>query len=497
MRTVRLPYGFYPRSYQIEPWNAILDDNFQRGVLVVPRRNGKDILCWNAMIAKAMQVVGLYYYVAPYYNQVRQIIWEGFDDTGRRFIDYIPNEIIANKTKLDMRIDLINGSQIKLQGSDEINRIVGTNPRGIVFTEYSLHKPLAWEYLRPILANNGGWAVFNGTPRGMNHLYDVHMMAERNADWYSQYLTRDHTGIPTLQAIQADRLAGMPEELIQQEYYCSWLSGNVGAYYATQIQALRDCGRITSVPWEPKLPVHTCWDIGVNDPSAIWFFQLYGHDIHWIDYYSSRGVGLPHYIKILKEKPYVYGTHIAPWDMEVTEWGSGLTRKETAYEDYGIEFLPMPKLAFDDGIEAARAILPRSRFDENKCHDGLMGLTHYRATTKGQNKTLSIGKSPDPEHDWASHPSDAFRYGAIGILGDYISNEKRVMIPRTIRSIGSIDQTMSQQLQNILNLLAIKGQVNMPGMFTNDDDAFIRGVLRNTPIPQTIRAYNGLQSGTA
>lgn len=195
--------------------------DFRRGMLVIPRRNGKDLLCWNLMIAKALQKPHLYYYIAPYYNQVRQIIWEGFT-SDRRFMDYIPPELIENKTKLDMRIDLHNGSQIKLLGSDMVDRIVGTNPYGIVFTEYSLHKPEVWEYLSPILAENGGWALFNGTPRGLNHMHKQFQHAVKDPGWYTQYLTCLDTGVPTQAAIEAERRSGIAESKIQQEYYCSW-----------------------------------------------------------------------------------------------------------------------------------------------------------------------------------------------------------------------------------------------------------------------------------
>lgn len=220
--SITLPYNFQPRDYQIPLWEAIFGDKYRRGVTVWPRRNGKDLIYWNACIAKAMQRVGLYFYIAPYYNQVRHIIWEGADKNGRRFLDYIPRELIAHKTQVDMRIELVNGSIIKLLGSDVVDRIVGTNPICIFFTEFSLHKPEAWEYLRPILAENEGEAWFNGTPRGLNHFYKMFEMSKRDPLWYTQYLTRDDTGIPTDAAIREDRLSGMPESLIQQEYYVEW-----------------------------------------------------------------------------------------------------------------------------------------------------------------------------------------------------------------------------------------------------------------------------------
>lgn len=442
-----------PRPYQVEPWNHIMDPAFTnrgRAILVVPRRNGKDILCWNALICKALERPALYYYIAPYYNQIRQIIWEGFDDNGRRFLDYIPYEAIKGvPNRTEMRIDLVNGSQIKMQGSDEINRIVGTNPFGLVFTEYSLHKPIVWEYLRPILANNGGWGVFNGTPRSMNHMYDLYVAAEVATDWYTQYLTRDDTGIPSLEAIQADRESGMPEELIRQEYYCSWLAGSVGSFYADQVNWMRANARICHVPWEQNLPVHTAWDLGVNQPTAIWWFQLLGREVKWIDFMQARGVGLPYYAKMLRDKPYIYGTHAAPHDMNVTDWSTGLTRLETAVEKMGLPFEVMPKLSLDDGVELARNVMYRSYIDENMCQEGIQALMHYKAIVTGLNKTLNVSNNPDPKTKWASHACDAFRTGATAIEGGYIRDlDTPFKVPNTIRSLPSLQIPQSFRQQN-------------------------------------------------
>jgi hypothetical protein len=429
---INLPYDFEFREYQVEPWNAFVDKQIKRGIMVVPRRNGKDLLCWNILIAKAMQKVGLYFYMAPYYNQVRQIIWEGYTGSGRRFLEYIPAELIKNKTKLDMRIDLVNGSQIKLQGSDQIDRIVGTNPFGIVFTEFSLHKPAAWEYLRPILAENGGWAIFNGTPRGLNHFHDLYQSANTDIGWYTQYLTRDDTGIPSMEAIEEDRKSGMPEELIKQEYFCSFMSGVVGSYYANIIQDLRDRNQIKSVPYDPKLPVFTTWDLGVGDATAIWFIQVFGREVRVIDYYENEGEGIPHYIKVLKEREYVYEEHFAPHDIEVREFSTGVSRRETA-QDLGIDFTVVPKLAFEEGIEAVRDILPMCWFDSVKCQQGVNALMHY--AKKFNDKTQAY--SDKPVHDWASHGADAFRYMAITVrnLIDF-GTFRKFSPPQVIRSIG-------------------------------------------------------------
>jgi hypothetical protein len=416
---IDIPYKFTLREYQIEPWNKVMDPSFERGLLVVPRRNGKDILCWNALVAKATQRTGLYYYVAPYYNQVRQIIWEGFDYSGRRFLDYIPPELIANKTKIDMRIDLVNGSQIKLQGSDEVDRIIGTNPFGIVMTEFSLQKPAAWNYLRPVLAENGGWALFNGTPRGENHMFDLYKNFLSIKNYYVQFLTRDDTGIPSLEAIEQDRQSGMPEELIQQEYYCSFTSGVVGSYFADKLSIMRKEGMIGDYPYDPALPVHTWWDLGVQKSgNAIWFIQIHGLLIHVIDFYENQEpkVGLPTYIKALQDRPYIYGTHVGPHDIETTEWGSGRTRREAAY-DLGVDFIVVPRGPVEDGIEMVRFVLPRCRFNYTTTAVGVQHLAQYRMKRDEKNKAFTT-----PNKDDSAHATDSFRIGSTAIMADMIDN---------------------------------------------------------------------------
>lgn len=463
MQTIKLPYDFFPRDYQVEAWNAIMDPEFRRGVMIHPRRCGKDLVSWNAMVCKAAQHTALYYYVAPFYTQAREIIWEGYDDTGRRFIDYIPQELIKTITKNDMRITLRNGSQIKMQGSDEINRLVGTNPYGIVFTEFPLHKPQVWDLLRPILANNGGWALFNGTPRGYNHAWDMFQLALSNVNWFCQKLTRDDTGVPTLQAIEDDRDSGMPEELIQQEYYTSFESGSVGSYFADTLTGARQEGRVTVVPWDPKLPVHTAWDPG--NTSAIWFFQYYDNVTRWIDYHSSRGGGFPHLVKVLKDKPYSYGTHIGPWDLDVESYDTGVTRKATA-EEHGLDFIIMPKLSIEDGIEAAKVVFATSVWDQNKCSEGLVALSQHRALVSGHNKTLSVSSTPDPKTKWASHACDAARYGSIAILDGHVTNEIQRPI-RSNRSLGAPNQVASAD--QMVSLMIANGMLDPEDLNTGGD----------------------------
>lgn len=224
---IKLPYEMELRDYQCGVWDYFMQDKAGlRGLTVWPRRNGKDLIALNILVAKAIQRPGLYLYLGPLQTQVRQIVWLGGTNEGRKFLDFIPQQFIKKKRNSQMEVELVNGSLIKLVGSDQYDSLMGLNAIGAVFTEYSLQRPEAWDYIRPMMANNGGWALFNGTPRGLNHMHGMYKMAEKNPKWFYQYLTRDDTGYPTVEAIQEDREAGMRESLIEQEYFCSWTSSS-------------------------------------------------------------------------------------------------------------------------------------------------------------------------------------------------------------------------------------------------------------------------------
>jgi hypothetical protein len=215
------------RDYQKPFWNAMAPDKDNlRAVLVWPRRCGKDITCINLLAAKAMQRRADFAYIAPYATQVRNIIWNGQSGEGKKFIDYIPQELIARKLDQTMKVFLKNGSTITLYGSDNPDALVGTAFAGVIFTEFSLHKDVIWHFIRPMLLENKGWAVFNGTPRGMNAFYQMAEMAKKNSSWFYERLTCEDTGFPTLEQIQEEREAGMPESLIEQEFYTSWTSSS-------------------------------------------------------------------------------------------------------------------------------------------------------------------------------------------------------------------------------------------------------------------------------
>ena len=417
MSIITIPYQFEPRIYQKELL-AALDSGFKRALCVYHRRAGKDKTMFNVMIKEALKRRGVYYYFFPEYAQGRRVIWDGIDGSGFKFLDHIPDALIQSKNSTDMKIQLTNGSIIQIMGTDKFNKIRGSNPVGCVFSEYAFQNPKAWNIVRPILAENGGWAIFNSSVNGKNHFYDMYNLAVKNQNWFVQNYnvlqTLDENGNRYIsdEVIEEERAAGMSEEMIQQEFYNSWTSNASGFYYLAMLEELEKDKRVGRVPHNPSAPVETWWDIGVGDSTSIWFTQTIGKEINVIDYYTSLNKGLEHYAKILQNKNYVYKSINFPHDMINIEFGTGRTRFEMAEELFkGTRLNIVPKLSKEEGINAVRAILPLCNFDKARCHAGLDGLKNYRKEWDEKNQVYKNS----PVHDWASDPADAFRYMAVGL----------------------------------------------------------------------------------
>jgi len=414
---MKIPHNFIPRVYQVPLLQALelRPDGtraFNRAVSVWHRRSGKDKTFINLMAREAIRTVGTYFYFFPTYNQGRKILWQGMDKAGFPFLGHIPQEARVRTNNTEMLIELFNGSIFQVVGTDNIDSIVGTNPIGCVFSEYSLQDPRAWLFIRPILAENGGWACFNFTPRGMNHGWELYSMALDNPDtWHCELLTVDDTGVLSKEDIAKERREGASEEFIAQEYYCSFAGSQEGAYYASQLRQAREEGRICKVPVVPGVSVDTFWDIGVRDATAIWFIQVCGRELHVVDYYENKGEGLPHYAEVLRQKGYYYGEFVFPHDMEAQEFGSGFTRISIARNLFGVNVKTAVKPGFkEDAIEAVRNMLKICWFDEEKCSYGLQALHSFRKEFDEKNRI----HKPQPVHDWSIHAADALQTAALG-----------------------------------------------------------------------------------
>lgn len=400
--------AFQPRSYQL-PIIKALNSGIKRAVWVVHRRGGKDVTAFNWCIFQLLLNPGwTAFHILPTYSQAKKVIWDSSTNDGKRILDYIPKELIESKNGHEMKIRFTNGSLFQLIGSDNIDSLVGSNPKIIIFSEYAIQSPAAWDYLRPILDVNKGYAVFISTPRGKNHFYELVKRARTNSNWFCEVLSVKDTGVLSEEEIQAIRDEGQSEEHIQQEYYCSFDRGVEGSYYGKLISKAYEEKRICNVPYEPRSPVHTAWDIGYGDSTSITFWQEIGGELRIIDFYENQGEGIAHYVKYIQSKPYVYGSHYLPHDAGSGSIQTGRTLQDVAYEQ-GIKSIVLEReIDIQVGIEAVRTLLSICFMDEKKCSHLIKCLENYHK--KFNEKTNSY--SENPVHDQWSHAADSVRYMA-------------------------------------------------------------------------------------
>lgn len=435
MATVRIPHNWLPRDYQRPMWAHVGDDPAGARVLLLwHRRAGKDDNSLHFMARSAVQKCATYWYMLPEANQVRKAIWDAINPhTGKRRIDEaFPDAVFPAKRGTTMDIQCRNGSMIHFVGSDNYNSLVGSPPYGLVFSEFSLTNPLAWAYLRPILDENGGWALFNGTPRGRNHLATLYEAKKHDPRWFVQRLTADQTGVFSKAQLDdaLDELMSLygpddGEALFRQEYLVSFDAGLVGSYYGKVLERLDRDGRVGVVPYEPTLPVWTAWDLGMDDSTAIWCAQMVHGEVRLIDYHEASGNGLEYYVNWLRGRGYAFDTHLLPHDVQVKELGTGRSRLETL-RSLGLGNVKVvPAQSVADGINAVRTLLPKCRFDEVACKQGLEALRMYRRDYDQERKIYK----DRPVHDWTSHGADAFRYLALGMRPDDVTGKAAKFAP--------------------------------------------------------------------
>ncbi|MBA3052750.1 MAG: hypothetical protein FP827_06665 [Candidatus Omnitrophica bacterium] len=367
------------------------------------------------MISKMPERRGTYFYMFPEITQARKAIWDGMDYDGFPFIQHFPKDYIKKKNESEMKITTKDGSIFQLGGSDNYNSYMGTNPIGMGFSEFSLQDPAAWDYFRPILRENKGWAAFIYTFRGKNHGFDLYEMAKDNPEWFCEVSTINDTrlpnGLPVISQadIQKERDEGMSEDLIQQEYFCNPESGMLGSYYSDVIKTAREDNRICSVPYQAGFPVHTHWDIGKKDHMAIIFSQKIGKEIHLIDCLSGGGSSINDFVRLLQQKPYIYGAHFMPHDADPTQIATGTSLKSIA-EDAGLKnVLIVPKLGIDVGINAMRQLFNQFWIDDKNCKPMLEAWLQYHKHYDAKRKDFM----PIPHKDWSEHYSDSGRYLAV------------------------------------------------------------------------------------
>lgn len=415
---------------------------------VVHRRFGKSVLAVNTLGEKAIECPfpnGRYAYLAPTYDMARNIAWTYLKD----FADTIPTaEKMESKLTIELPTRTGGRAQISLYGTDTPKqRLRGMYLDGVVFDEWAQIPPHVWtQQVRPMLSdvNRNGydelmeenqWAIFMTTPFGRNHAYHMHARAELWAkglgakmggsdidaaggdddlvfrdDWAAELWKASQTGVLNANELRLAKLDMNDDDAYEQEYECSWDAAVKGAIYAKQLAELRDRGRVTAVGYNPLLPVHTGWDLGFDDCTAIWFVQCVANEVRVIDYYEASGADLAHYADVLEKKGYGYGRHYLPHDVEVTELGSGKSRS-SILRALGVRGVTVPRANVEDGIAAVRTLLPRCVFDASATQDGLDRVALYHREYDERQQIFR----QKPKHDWTSHSADALRTLAMGL----------------------------------------------------------------------------------
>ena len=415
---IELPHNWKPRAYQDALWKYLHSDRpNKRAFEAAHRRWGKDEVGLHYTACAAHERVGVYWHLLPEATQARKAIWDAVNPhTGKRRIDEaFPPEIRETVRENEMFIRFKCGSTWQVVGSDNFNSLVGTPPVGIVFSEWALSNPRCWAYLRPILAENNGWALFITTPRGRNHAATMYEAAKGDPSWFVEKLTAFETGVfdqVTLEREKAELQREMgPREgdaLFRQEYLCDFDAPVIGAIYA-EILAQIEKERVGDVEWQPSWPVYTAWDIGRRDATACVFFQVGPGAVYVIDYHEEMGTDVPYWAKLLSEKPYTYGDHYFPWDARLTTFAAprSVIQQFADLKVKGLKIVGETDAA--DRIAAGRILLRRAYFSRQRSTQLLDHLRAYHYKWDDKLKVLSR----DPEHDFSSHGADAFGYMAV------------------------------------------------------------------------------------
>jgi len=377
-------------------------------VIVAHRRCGKTVLCINDLIYRALtdgKEDGRYAYVAPYYGQSKTIAWD--------YLLQFSRPVLAKANQSELWVELVNGARIRLFGADNPDALRGLYLDGVVLDEYADMKPSIFgAVIRPLLSDRKGWATFIGTPKGHNSFWDIYQNAVKDDGWYVKVLRASQTGLLAQEELD-DAAKTMSQDQYLQEFECDFESAILGAYYGKEMRQLTDNGRIMDIEYDPLFPVHTAWDLGYSDDTAIWWFQVVFGEIRLLDYHSSNGQGVAFYAGIIQsrevERGYQYGYHYLPHDARAKTLSSNRSVIEQLSDKIPLKSLKItPNLKLQDGIQASRLALTRAWFD-HKCTDGIECLRQYQREYDEDKKVFR----DKPRHDWTSHGADAFRYLSI------------------------------------------------------------------------------------
>lgn len=466
-KEIILPNEFDPRYYQ-QRYFDFYDHGGRAGMWVWHRRAGKDLTALHQICKQAMERVGMYWHCLPSFEQARKAVWNNFVTTANKRLmrQVFPRPIVRApddfKPQAAMMVELVNGSIIQLIGSDNIDNIVGASPVHVTFSEFALCKPNSYDLIRPMLRESNGTVSFITTPRGKNHAHAIYeklkkQMAKNPRRFMADVQTLDHTEAwrgwkrddeddeggehfrSAEEVYEAELLAGMQQELIDQEYKCDWTAALVGSVYGDLLKKMDFEGRLQPFDHDGGM-IFTNWDLGMDDATSIWFWEIRGDGASLIDFYEARGKPLSHYRDVLEEKAskynFTYYKHWIPHDARAkTLAAAGVTIEEQLRDYLGQDKVEIvAKLPPLDGIQAFRWLLQRKNTRIHpRCNEKLgieaLKMYHYEYDERAKAYTNK------PEHDWTSHAADAARYlGVVIRITEMLTRapaaeEKKIIVP--------------------------------------------------------------------
>ncbi len=396
--------------YEAREWALDFHDSDKRWkVLVLHRRAGKTTAAINHLQRDALTVPNSRYaYISPTYKMSKNVCW----DIMKEYSRCVPG-VTYNESELTVKYP--NGSKITLYGADNPDSLRGIGLWGVVFDEYSQQPGnIFTEIIRPALADHKGYAIWIGTPKGKNEFYKLYKNADE--DWYAKLLTAEDTGLIGKEEL-ADAKKTMSEDEFLQEWFCSFEAAIKGAYYAAELQLMREQGRVKLLPHDKALKVHTVWDLGVGENLVCGMFQKSGEEVKLIDTWrGTRDEGVLDALAIISKKPYIFGSHFFPHDVQGREETTGKSRKE-AIEALDYEVTVVPEIGVANGIEAVKRMFSRLWVDENQ-KEFLETIPQYK---RQWDESRGMFRD-DPYHDFASHYADMLRYCAV--IEDQMTNEQ-------------------------------------------------------------------------
>ena len=362
-----------------------------------------------------------YAYIAPYREQAKTVAWN--------YLKHYASNVVIDPAhdfrESDLTVRLFNGSHVRLFGADNPNALRGMYLDGVVMDEFADMRPSLWgEVIRPTLSDRKGWAVFIGTPRGKNGFWELYDAAGNDADWLRLTLKASETGL-LAETELADARKTMSVNQYEQEYECSFEAAVIGAIYAKELKVAEQQERIDICPYDGSRLVSCAFDIGKRDATAIWFYQLIGGEVRIIDYFEDHLETAAYYAGQLKRRAYQYDTLYLPHDANNESVVSDVTFAGVMRSN-GFKVEVLPAISVEDGINAARMLFPKCRFDKEKCFAGIEALRSYRW---GYNLRMGELKT-EPVHDWSSHGADSFRYLALSVRKSERPSMKPIAYPK-------------------------------------------------------------------